>query len=73
VAPVDATTPFTRREFLKASTVAGAALSGAAFFGHLGTNFAFAQGAATIKVGVIGCGGRGTGAAGDCANRHRAL
>jgi predicted dehydrogenase len=53
---------------LKASAATGAALGGAALFGHLGTNFAFAQGAATIKVGVVGCGGRGTGAAGDCAN-----
>jgi hypothetical protein len=65
---IESTKALSRREFLKASAATGAALGGAALFGHLGTNFAFAQGAAIIKVGVVGCGGRGTGAAGDCAN-----
>ncbi len=49
----------TRRTFLKASAVAGAVAA-------MGTNFAHAQGSDVIKVGLIGCGGRGSGAAGDC-------
>ena len=46
-----------RRDFLKTSTIAAAATS-------LGT-FAnvHAAGSDTIKVGLVGCGGRGTGAA----------
>ncbi len=47
-----------RRDFLKSSSVA----TGSALFGALGTNYAFAEGSDKIKVGVIGCGGRGTGA-----------
>jgi predicted dehydrogenase len=46
---------FQRREFLKASSVAAAGLA-------LVPN-AFAKGNDTIKVGLVGCGGRGTGAA----------
>ncbi|MCC6731059.1 MAG: Gfo/Idh/MocA family oxidoreductase [Chthonomonadales bacterium] len=53
----------TRRHFLRSS--AAAAVSAAL----LSTgNYAFAQGSDRIRVGLIGCGGRGTGAAGDCAN-----
>src|SRR5262245_15603326 len=49
-----------RREFLKSSTVAvGGAVAAQA--GLLGT--AHAAGSDVIKVGLIGCGGRGTGAA----------
>lgn len=48
-----------RRDFLKSSSVAA---TGSALFGALGTNYAFAEGTDVIKVGVIGCGGRGTGA-----------
>src|SRR3954470_8323409 len=51
-----------RREMLKAT----AATSAAAMFAALGTNFAHAQGTDIIKVGLIGCGGRGSGAAGNC-------
>src|SRR5258706_8395057 len=51
-----------RREILKAT----AATSAAALFTALGTNFAHAQGTDIIKVGLIGCGGRGSGAAGNC-------
>ncbi|MEJ5250405.1 MAG: Gfo/Idh/MocA family oxidoreductase [Chthonomonadetes bacterium] len=55
----------TRRDFLKtslgASTVALAS-------GVLGWNYAWAQGSDRIRVGVIGCGGRGTGAARDAVN-----
>jgi predicted dehydrogenase len=50
----------TRRDFVK--TAAAASLA-AAFPGSLG---AFAAGSDVFKVGVIGCGGRGTGAALDC-------
>src|SRR5262249_25620507 len=48
-----------RRDFLKTSTVAGAAL--AAPLSLVGN--VHAEGKDTIKVGVIGCGGRGSGAA----------
>lgn len=49
----------TRRGMLQA-TAASAAL-----FSALGTNFAYAQAPGKIKVGLIGCGGRGRGAAGN--------
>ncbi len=49
-------TAITRRDFVKAA----AAASVAATVGGMGV---FAQGSDTIRVGVIGCGGRGTGAA----------
>jgi predicted dehydrogenase len=51
-----------RRNFIKTSTAAGVAalLSG--------TSGVFAAGSGKIRVGVIGCGGRGTGAAIDCLN-----
>src|SRR4051812_10629529 len=48
-----------RRNLLKTT----ATLSAAAMFAKLGNNFAHAAGADVIKVGLIGCGGRGTGAA----------
>lgn len=51
----------TRRTFLKTSAAAG-------LISTLGTNFAHAQGSDVIKIGVIGCGGRGSGAAQDCIN-----
>ena len=54
---------FSRRDFLR-SSVASAALLTA---GSLPlTQNAWAAGSDEIKVGVIGCGGRGTGAAHDC-------
>src|SRR5438477_8835074 len=52
----------TRRDVIKAT----AATSAAAMFTALGSNFAHAQGTDIIKVGVVGCGGRGSGAAADC-------
>ena len=52
---------FSRRSFLKTSAVAGAA----ATLASMGTNFAHAAGKERIKVGLVGCGGRGTGAARD--------
>jgi predicted dehydrogenase len=48
-----------RRDFLKTTAVAGAALAG----GLLLEQNAHAGGSDTIKVGLIGCGGRGTDAA----------
>ncbi|MFN3651978.1 MAG: Gfo/Idh/MocA family protein [Armatimonadota bacterium] len=48
-----------RREFLKGATAAGSAALLAS------GNYAFAQGSDQLKVGLIGCGGRGTGAAVD--------
>ena len=43
-----------RRDFLKASAVAGAAVSAGGLYAAAGND--------VIKVGLIGCGGRGTGA-----------
>jgi predicted dehydrogenase len=51
--------PTTRREFLKTTAVAGTAL--AANWSLIGN--VHAAGGDAIKVGLIGCGGRGTGAA----------
>ncbi|HEV58953.1 MAG TPA: Gfo/Idh/MocA family oxidoreductase [Phycisphaerales bacterium] len=48
----------TRREFLKSGTLA----TGAAVSGMLGARV-FAAGSGTIRVGMVGCGGRNTGAA----------
>ncbi|MHC4227263.1 MAG: Gfo/Idh/MocA family protein [Planctomycetota bacterium] len=52
----------TRRELLRSSAVAAGtlALTGAA------VPLAEARGSNTIRVGVVGCGGRGSGAANDC-------
>ena len=52
-----------RREFLKTSTVAAA--SAAALSQLAITSRAYAQNDETIKVGLVGCGGRGSGAAGQ--------
>src|ERR1041384_4840424 len=49
-----------RRDFIK-----GAAASGAMAALMATGNYAYAQGSDIIKVGLIGCGGRGTGAAAD--------
>jgi predicted dehydrogenase len=56
----DTKNSLSRRDFIKTSAAAGLA---AAIPANLGL---FAQGSDAIKVGVIGCGGRGTGAAIDC-------
>lgn len=53
--------PASRRDFLKASTVA--AVGGSTAVGLVVPPNAHAAGDETIKVGLIGCGGRGTGAA----------
>jgi predicted dehydrogenase len=61
----------TRRQFLTASSAAagGAALLGA--FPHIGN----AQEAKGLRIGLVGCGGRGTGAANDAlmADRYNSL
>ena len=54
---------FTRRSFLKSSAAISAATIAA-----MGTNFAHAQGSSRIRVGVVGLGGRGKGAAGNCVD-----
>ena len=53
--------PVTRRNFIHTTTAAAAAM---AWPGSAHGFFAF--GSDVIRVGVIGCGGRGTGAIGDC-------
>lgn len=54
----------TRRDFLKTATAAS--VTGAAMLAT--GNYAFAQGAGKIRIGLIGCGGRGTGAAAQALN-----
>ena len=51
-----------RRDFLQAS----AGVSAAALLATLPSRSLFADGTDTIRVGLIGCGGRGTGAAQNC-------
>ena len=53
-----------RRQMLKTTA---ATVATAATFASLGTNFAWAAGSDVLKVGLVGCGGRGTGAAFDSA------
>lgn len=55
----------TRRDFLKATTAASAA----AVF----PSGVFAQGSDTIKVALVGCGGRGTGAVIDAVNADKGV
>ena len=50
-----------RRDFLKTSTVAALGTAALAQFG--GLSRAYAAGDETIRIGLVGCGGRGTGAA----------
>ncbi len=54
---------FSRRDFIRTSA---AAVSLAAM--SSGTSRIFAAGSDKLRVGLIGCGGRGTGAARDCVN-----
>jgi predicted dehydrogenase len=51
-----------RRNFLKGSAAASASALLSGFAAHR----AFAAGSGAIKIGLIGCGGRGNGALGDC-------
>ena len=52
-----------RRDFVKRSTVATAGVSAGLMASG---NFAYAGATDTIRLGLVGCGGRGTGAANDC-------
>jgi len=67
-APTSALTPASpsRREFLRTSTAASAIAFAAPAI--LVRQKAFAANTDTIKIGLVGCGGRGTGAAGDAMN-----
>jgi len=66
----DQTPPSTsRRQFLKASTTAAL---GSVFAANLSfPEKTFAANSATLKVGLIGCGGRGTGAANQALNADK--
>ncbi len=57
--------PATRREFVKSSAVAGGALATAVHFPHVANAAAAGD---KIKIGWVGCGGRGTGAANQALN-----
>ena len=57
----DSSRRLTRREFVKTSAAATAVPLAVARFAH-------AAGSDEIKVGLIGCGGRGTGAAAQAVN-----
>ena len=59
-----------RREFLKRSAVAAGAA--AALSSGLARSV-HAAGSDVIKIALIGCGGRGTGAANDCLNAAKIL
>jgi hypothetical protein len=59
--------PASRRDFLKVSAAAaGAALASGLIAPHV-----HAAGGDTLKVGLIGCGGRGTGAAAQALRADR--
>ena len=58
---MDHSTESSRRDFLKTSSVAALGTASIANFGL--NSSVYASGDDTIKVGLIGCGGRGTGAA----------
>jgi len=62
----------TRRQFLKTSAIAGTALLAPAILPARG---AATDDSSTLKVGLVGCGGRGTGAAGQAlaADKNVAL
>jgi predicted dehydrogenase len=55
--------PLSRRDFIKSSAAVTAAVLAAQRLSG-----AYAAGSDRVRVGLIGCGGRGTGAAGDCVN-----
>lgn len=62
--------PSSRRDFLKRSAVA----AGAAAALHSGiARTVHAAGSDLLKIALIGCGGRGTGAANDCLNAAKIL
>jgi len=53
----------TRRDFMKRSAVATAGVSAGLMASG---NYAYAGGTDSIRLGLVGCGGRGTGAANNC-------
>jgi predicted dehydrogenase len=60
IPPSDPTSSPTRRDFLKGST---AVATGAAMAAGFAVPLVHAAGSQTLKVGLVGCGGRGSGAA----------
>jgi len=56
----------TRREFFKTTAVAGTALVS-------GSGGLFAAGSDRLRIGLIGCGGRGEGAAKDCVSADKGV
>ncbi len=58
----------TRRNFLKTSAAAGAALSAPAI---LSGNLFAAENSETLRIGLVGCGGRGSGAAEQALNADK--
>ena len=64
---LEGATALSRRDMIKTS----AAVSAASLFAALGSNFAYAQGSDQIRVGQIGCGGRGTGAVQDAVKSSK--
>ena len=63
----DGNANMTRREVMGASALAAASALVA------GGNYAFAQGSDRLKVGLVGCGGRGRGAIHDCARADKGV
>jgi predicted dehydrogenase len=63
--PVNMTSEISRRDFIKAASAASLAAVAS------GSSILHAAGADKIRVGLIGCGGRGTGAAIDCVTASR--
>ena len=61
--------PVSRRSFLRGSAAAGAAVMAAGLVSRV----AYAAGSDAIKVGVIGCGGRGKGATKDCLEAAKSI
>jgi myo-inositol 2-dehydrogenase / D-chiro-inositol 1-dehydrogenase len=60
--------PTTRREFIKTSAALGAALAAPAI---LSGNVFAKENSETLRVGLVGCGGRGTGAASQALNADK--
>jgi len=65
----DTAAPVSRRDFLK---VTAAAAATAAMTG-VGAEYVHAAGSDQIKVGLIGCGGRGTSAAANCVSSSKGI
>ncbi len=55
-----------RRDILKTTAAASTLIAS----GALGTNFAYARASDKLRIGLVGCGGRGTGAAKDCISSN---